>query len=129
LKTKYLTAGFFSIFVACSSSHAKEENTGAPIVDAPAPRTIWEIQLAFDEKKQVFSELFYKAGVAPGKITVGFTITPEGRVIDCYIASSTYEDLPLEAAILSEVRKLKFSPRNVPEFTYPNYPIMGSSGK
>ena len=43
-----------------------------------------------------------------GKITVQFTISAPGKVIECKVISSTINDATLEAAITKRIRRWQF---------------------
>ncbi|WP_020650061.1 AgmX/PglI C-terminal domain-containing protein [Solimonas variicoloris] len=93
-----------------------------------AGRTLEEIQLTFDRNKGAFYAIFNRAmrenpGIGPGKIVVSLTIAPDGSVTDCKLVSSTFGDADLERKVIQRVLLLNFGPKNVPPFTYPNYPI------
>jgi protein TonB len=58
-----------------------------------------------------------------GKIVVSLTIAPDGSVTDCKLVSSSFGDPGLEGKIVQRVKLLNFGAKDVPVFTYPNYPI------
>lgn len=91
-------------------------------------RSLEEIQLAFDRNKNAFSAIFSRAArsndeIDSGAIIVSLTISPSGDVVDCRLVSSSFEDPGLHQRILTRVKMLQFEPRDVPQYTYPNYPI------
>ncbi|NKF23770.1 AgmX/PglI C-terminal domain-containing protein [Solimonas marina] len=93
-----------------------------------AGRTLEEIQLTFDRNKGAFYAIFNRAmredpSVGPGKIVVSLTIAPDGSVTDCHVVSSTFNNPDLERKVVQRVKLLNFGAKNVPAFTYPNYPI------
>jgi len=93
-----------------------------------AGRTLEEIQLTFDRNKGAFYSIFNRAmrenpGLGAGKIVVSLTIAPNGAVTDCRLVSSTFNDPDLERKIIQRVLLLNFGAKDVPPFTYPNYPI------
>ncbi|MDB5971750.1 MAG: hypothetical protein JWQ90_4200 [Hydrocarboniphaga sp.] len=93
-----------------------------------AARTLSEIQETFDRSKAAFyaiyqRELRDKPDVR-GKIVISLTIAPNGSVSACQMVSSELGDPELEEKILQRVRLLNFGAKNVPAFTYPNYPIV-----
>ena len=93
-----------------------------------AGRTLDEIQLTFDRAKSAFYAIFNRAmrenpNISAGKIIVSLTIAPDGSVTDCHMVSSSFGDPGLEAKIIQRVKLLNFGPKDVPSFTYPNYPI------
>lgn len=93
-----------------------------------AGRTIEEIQQVFDRHKGAFNVIVTKAmrdnpNIGAGKIVVSLTIAPNGTVTDCKMVSSTYNDPEFEAKIIARVKLLNFGAKDVPTFTYPNYPI------
>lgn len=93
-----------------------------------AGRTLEEIQLTFDRAKSAFYSIFDRASranpnIGSGKIVVSLTIAPDGSVTDCKLVSSTFGDPDLENKVVQRVKLLNFGAKNVPSFTYPNYPI------
>lgn len=93
-----------------------------------AGRTLEEIQLAFDRAKSAFYIIFDRAAranpnITTGKIVVSLTIAPDGSVTDCHVVSSTFGDPDLENKVVQRVKLLNFGAKDVPTFTYPNYPI------
>ncbi|HVT36170.1 MAG TPA: AgmX/PglI C-terminal domain-containing protein, partial [Nevskiaceae bacterium] len=93
-----------------------------------AGRTLEEIQLAFDRAKSAFYIIFDRAArnnpnITTGKIVVSLTIAPDGQVTDCHVVSSTFGDPDLENKIVQRVKLINFGAKDVPVFTYPNYPI------
>lgn len=93
-----------------------------------AGRTLEEIQLTFDRNKGAFYAIFNRAmrenpNIGSGKIVVSLTIAPSGAVTDCKLVSSTFNDPDLERKVVQRVMLLNFGPKDVPPFTYPNYPI------
>ena len=59
-----------------------------------------------------------------GKVVVRLTIAPSGAVTACELVSSELGDPDLERKVIQRVKLLNFGRKNVPEFTYPNYPII-----
>lgn len=95
---------------------------------AMAGRTLEEIQLTFDRSKSSFFAIFNRAarenaGMGAGKVIVNLTIAPDGSVTRCEIVSSSFGNPELEQKILMRVKMLNFGAKNVPAFTFPNYPI------
>lgn len=93
-----------------------------------AGRTLDEIQLTFDRAKSAFYAIFNRAmrenpNISAGKIIVSLTIAPDGSVTDCRLVSSSFGDPGLEAKVIQRVKLLNFGAKDVPVFTYPNYPI------
>lgn len=92
-----------------------------------AGRTLEEIQLIFDRNKGSFYSLFNRAlREAPGlrgKMVVSLTIAPNGAVTSCDLISSELGDAELERKVIQRVMLLNFGAKDVPAFTYPNYPI------
>ncbi|MGH8539631.1 MAG: AgmX/PglI C-terminal domain-containing protein [Stenotrophobium sp.] len=93
-----------------------------------AGRTLEEIQLTFDRSKSAFYSIFNRAmretpNMGAGKIIVSLTIAPDGSVTDCKLVSSTFGDAGLESKVVERVKLLNFGAKDVPSFTYPNYPI------
>lgn len=93
-----------------------------------AGRTLEEIQLVFDRNKAAFYSMFNRAlrenPDLRGKVVVKLTIAPNGSVTACELVSSELGDPDLEQKVLQRVKLLNFGAKNVPEFTYPNYPIV-----
>ena len=93
-----------------------------------AGRTLEEIQLVFDRNKASFYSMFNRAlrenPDLRGKVVVRLTIAPNGSVTACELVSSELGDADLEQKVIQRVKLLNFGPKNVPEFTYPNYPIV-----
>ncbi len=91
-------------------------------------RTLEEIQLVFDRNKAAFYSMFNRAlrndpGLR-GKVVVRLTIAPNGSVTSCELVSSELGNAELERKVVQRVKLLNFGAKNVPEFTYPNYPIV-----
>jgi TonB family protein len=93
-----------------------------------AGRTLEEIQEVFDRNKASFYSMYNRAlrenSELRGKIVVSLTISPDGRVTDCQLVSSELGDPDLERKVVQRVMLLQFKPKDVPSFTYPNYPIV-----
>lgn len=93
-----------------------------------AGRTLEEIQLVFDRNKASFYSMFNRAlrdnPDLRGKVVVKLTIAPSGAVTACELVSSELGDPDLERKVVQRVLLLNFGAKNVPEFTYPNYPIV-----
>lgn len=93
-----------------------------------AGRTLEEIQLVFDRNKASFYSMFNRAlrenPDLRGKVVVKLTIAPSGAVTACELVSSELGDPDLEAKVIQRVKLLNFGAKNVPEFIYPNYPIV-----
>lgn len=90
-------------------------------------RTLQEIQLVFDRNKGAFYALYNRAlRQSPGeqgKVVVSLTIAPSGRVTACHLVYSDLGDTNLERQIVARVKMMNFGRKDVPSFTYPNYPI------
>ena len=94
-----------------------------------AGRTLEEIQLVFDRNKGAFTAIYNRAarenpGIGQGKIVVSLTIAPNGAVTDCKLVSSSFNDAELERKVIQRVMLMNFGAKDVPPFTYPNYPIV-----
>lgn len=93
-----------------------------------AGRTLEEIQEVFDRNKASFYAMYNRAlrdnADLRGKIVVSLTIAPNGSVTHCELVSSEMGDPDLERKVVQRVLLLKFKPKDVPAFTYPNYPIV-----
>lgn len=91
-------------------------------------RTLEEIQLVFDSNKARFYSAFNRAlrddPSLRGKMMVSLTISPSGKVQKASLVSSEIPDEKLMADVVRLVEQLEFGAKNVPEFTYPNYPIV-----
>lgn len=93
-----------------------------------AARGLEEIQLAFDRSKSAFNAIFSRAaretpGMGAGRVVVSLTIAPDGSVTRCELVSGGFDNPDLEQKILQRVRLLNFGAKDVPPYTYPNYPI------
>lgn len=93
-----------------------------------AGRTLEEIQLVFDRNKGAITSIYNRAArenpnLGAGKIVISLTIAPDGSVTACSVVSSTFNDADLERKIVQRVMLMNFGPKNVPSYTYPNYPI------
>lgn len=93
-----------------------------------AGRTLEEIQLTFDRNKSAYYAIFNRAArenpsIGAGKIVVSLTIAPSGAVTDCHLVSSSFNDPDLERRVIERVKLMNFGAKDVPPFTYPNYPI------
>lgn len=93
-----------------------------------ARRSLAEIQEVFDRNKSPFVALYNRAarttpGMEAGRVIVSLVIAPDGSVTRCAIVSSSFSDPDLEQKILARVRMLNFGAKNVPPFSYPDYPI------
>lgn len=91
-------------------------------------RHLDEIQNVFARNESAITYIYNKlrktdSEIGPGKIVVAFTIAPSGVVTECHLVSSSFSSRALNDAIVEKVTKLKFGPRDVPSFSYPNYPI------
>ncbi len=95
-----------------------------------AGRSLDEIQLVFDRNKGSFTSIYKRAMMESpaleqgGKIIVSITIAPSGQVTDCKLVSSTFNDPDFERKIIQRVLSMNFGSKDVPPFTYPNYPIV-----
>lgn len=90
-------------------------------------RGLDEIQLVFDRAQGSFYSMYIRAlrenpGLS-GKVVLSVTISSSGKVTAASIVSSELGDPELERKILARVMLLDFGPKDVPTFTYPNYPI------
>lgn len=93
-----------------------------------AGRTLEEIQLVFDRAKGSFIVIWNRASmqnpnIGAGKVVISLTIAPNGVVTECHVVRSTYNDPDFEAKIVARVKTLNFGAKDVPPFTYPNFPI------
>ena len=94
---------------------------------AKSGRSLDEIQLTFDRAQGSFYAMYIRAlrenpGLS-GKVVISVTIASSGKVTDASIVSSELGDPELERKILARVMLLDFGAKDVPSFTYPNYPI------
>lgn len=90
-------------------------------------RSLDEIQLTFDRAQGSFYAMYIRAlrenpGLS-GKVVLSVTIASSGKVTSASIVSSELGDPELERKIIARVMLLDFGPKDVPSFTYPNYPI------
>jgi hypothetical protein len=93
------------------------------------PRSAGEIQEKIDFSSVYFYDAFHshmrhaleKTG---GRIVLGFTITPNGTVKECHVASTTFTDTVLVSTVLSVCRHFQFGPRNVLETNVTYYPLV-----
>lgn len=93
-----------------------------------AGRTLEEIQLVFDRNKGAITAIYNRAArenpnLGAGKITISLTIAPNGSVTECKLVNSTFNDPELERKIVQRVMLMNFGAKDVPAYTYPNYPI------
>jgi len=93
-----------------------------------ASRSLAEIQEVFDRNKSPMVAIYNHSarqtpGMDSGKIVLSLLIAPDGSVTQCAIVSSSFNNAELEQKILARVRMLNFGAKNVPPFSYPNYPI------
>ncbi|MEQ1437942.1 AgmX/PglI C-terminal domain-containing protein [Fontimonas sp. SYSU GA230001] len=93
-----------------------------------AGRTLEEIQLVFDRNKGAITSIYNRAArdnpnLGAGKIVISLTIAPNGSVTDCKLVSSTFNNPELERKIIARVLLMNFGAKDVPAYTYPNYPI------
>ena len=93
-----------------------------------ATRSLAEIQEIFDRNKAPMVSIYNRSarqtpGMDSGKIVLSLLIAPDGSVTRCSIVSSSFNNAELEQKILARVRLLNFGAKNVPPFSYPNYPI------
>ena len=116
--------------VSCASGNANrsaEQPADAIPITNSATRTLTELQLAFDTRKEHFYgpiEAFLDRN--PGSdvtLILSITVEPDGSISDCHLVSSTFRDASLEAAIISEATRLMVGARSVPTATFPSYPI------
>lgn len=93
-----------------------------------AGRSLAEIQEVFDRNKAPMVAIYNRSarqtpGMDSGRIVLSLLIAPDGSVTSCSIVSSSFNSPELEQKILARVRQLNFGAKNVPPFSYPNYPI------
>ena len=93
-----------------------------------ASRSLAEIQEVFDRNKSPMVAIYNHSarqtpGMDSGRIVLSLLIAPDGSVTQCAIVSSSFNNAELEQKILARVRMLNFGAKNVPPFSYPNYPI------
>lgn len=91
-------------------------------------RGLEEIQLGFDRSKSSLNAIFSRAaretvGMGAGRIVVSLSIAPDGSVTRCELVSSSFANPALEQKLLARIRQMNFGAKDVPLFTYPNYPI------
>lgn len=91
-------------------------------------RGLEDIQLGFDRSKSSLNAIFSRAiretvGMGAGRVVVSLSIAPDGSVTRCELVSSSFANPALEQKLLARIRQMNFGARDVPLFTYPNYPI------
>jgi len=91
-------------------------------------RGLEDIQLGFDRSKSSLNAIFSRAaretvGMGAGRIVVSLSIAPDGSVTRCELVSSSFANPALEQKLLARIRLMNFGAKDVPLFTYPNYPI------
>ena len=96
---------------------------------AAAGRSLQELQLAFDRSQAAFASIFNRSaretpGMGSGRIVLSLTIAPDGSVMQCQIVSSSFANPDLEQKILQRVKLMNFGARDVPVYTYPQYPLI-----
>ena len=111
-----------------STLGAGKADPGGSGDEAGGSRSLKELQLAFDRNKSSLFSIFNRAAresadLGSGKIVVSLTIAPDGSVTRCDLVSSSFGNPDLEQKILQRVRMLNFGAKNVPPYTYSNYPI------
>lgn len=95
---------------------------------AAAPRTIEELQQAFDKRRAWLRRLnSTRASANAGSIVLRLTVTPAGSVVECRIVSTDFDDPAFNAAIVAQAWRLHLGPREVAEFTYPAYALRFSA--
>lgn len=95
---------------------------------AAKSRTIAEIQEAFDHNKGGIAGIYNNTArrnhrLGAGMLKFDLTIEPDGSLSSVTVVSSTFGDEEFEAAIIERIKQIKLAPRDVPQFTYHNYPI------
>lgn len=94
---------------------------------AKSGRSLNEIQLTFDRALGSFYAMHIRAlrdnPSLSGKVILMFTIESSGQVSAASIVSSELGDPDLERKIIARVLLLNFGAKDVPAFTFPNYPI------
>lgn len=93
-----------------------------------AGRQINEIQLVFDRNKGAFTAIMNRALRSNpnlrGKITVSFTIRPDGSVTDLVMVNSELGDPDVERQVLTRIQLINFGAKaGIPDFPVKNYPI------
>ncbi|WP_428385733.1 AgmX/PglI C-terminal domain-containing protein [Nevskia ramosa] len=91
-------------------------------------RGLEDIQLGFDRSKSSLNAIFGRAaretvGMGAGRIVVSLSIAPDGSVSRCELVSSSFANPALEQKLLARIRQMNFGAKDVPMFSYPNYPI------
>ncbi|WP_022977680.1 hypothetical protein [Nevskia ramosa] len=91
-------------------------------------RGLEDIQLGFDRSKSSLNAIFSRAaretvGMGAGRIIVSLSIAPDGSVSRCELVSSSFANPALEQKLLARIRQMNFGAKDVPMFSYPNYPI------
>ena len=114
-----------ALLAACTADYSQKAQYKAQYAAVYAKgRTLQEVQEGFDRGKQGIAAAYLtRQSLGPGRMVIGLTIAPDGTVSECHLVSSTFANPELESAILEQVKGLTFGARDVPTFTYPNYPI------
>ena len=93
------------------------------------PRSAGEIQEKIDYSQVYFYDAFqshmrHSPENTGGRVVLGFTITPNGTVKECHVASTTFTDTVFVGTVLNVCRHFQFSPRNVLETNVTYYPVV-----
>jgi hypothetical protein len=91
------------------------------------PRTAGAIQAKIDLSQIYFYDAFqmhmeHARDKVGGRLTLGFTITPNGAVKECHAAANNFTDTMFVNTMLNVCRHFQFGPDNVLE-TNVNYPM------
>jgi hypothetical protein len=91
------------------------------------PRTAGAIQEKIDLSELYFYDAFqmhmeHAMDKVGGQLTLGFTITPNGSVKECYVAANNFTDTMFVNTMLNVSRHFQFGPDNVLE-TNVSYPM------
>ncbi|MFI4979982.1 MAG: hypothetical protein ACHQIO_06505 [Nevskiales bacterium] len=105
-------------------------SSGRPATEldvAAASRTFAELQEAFDHSKGALVGIYNRAArrnqsLGAGKLIFDLTVEPDGS-LSVTMVSSTFGDDAFEAALVERIKQIRLTPRDVPQFTYHNYPI------
>ncbi len=85
-----------------------------------------EIERVFQKNKGAISNIYNrelrKDPSLLGKVVVELTISPEGKVLKCFIVSSELGHEKLEKRLISQIKKFRFANKKVPTVTI-TYPI------
>lgn len=118
---KTLLALLFTLLLSWSAA--------AAAVDAAATRGPQEVQGVFDRNRAPLQRIFMKYQQRMPleqvlRLELRFTVSPDGRVSEPVVLSSTYGDRELEGQVQDWLRGLRFEARDVSATIVDRYPLM-----